>query len=41
MPAPLTDKQAKILRFVEEQMDAGKSAPTCCEVREETRSDSS
>ena len=32
MLAPLTDTQAKILRFIEERLDAGASAPTCREI---------
>jgi repressor LexA len=32
MPAPLTDTQAEILRFIEERLDAGTSAPTCREI---------
>jgi repressor LexA len=32
MSTPLTDAQADILRFIEERLDAGMSAPTCREI---------
>lgn len=32
MLPPLTDSQADILRFIEERLDAGASAPTCREI---------
>ncbi|MBK8092515.1 MAG: repressor LexA [Verrucomicrobiaceae bacterium] len=34
MPAPLTEMQSGILRFVEERLDVGASAPTCREICE-------